>query len=553
LVFGLAASAAAQNIRPSDEPLELPAPAPTPPEDGRALRLPPIPEAPPEDLGGGITVVVRRFDVLGSTIFDAEALAETLAPWLGRPITSEELLAARDALTALYQDAGYATSGAIVPDQDVADGVVILEIVEGRLAEVDVRGNRRFRDFYFDQRLKSAARAPVNVGRLERALQVLQRDPWIARVDARLEPGDRFGESRLVLAVEETPQWDARVAGGNHHSPSIGEMGGEGWLSLVNLLGAGDVWTGHADLSEGLRDLGASVELPVTPWDTRLGFRFRDTHTEIVERPFEDLDIEASSRTWGVWIAQPIHRGEENDLWIELIGERRDSESRVFGTPFCFEVTDSDCDHPTATVLRTAARWTRRTASNVWALRSQLSLGIDALGATVVSDHDVPDGRFVAWLTQAQWAHVLPESLLGTQTLLRGDLQLANDPLLSIERFSAGGLRSVRGYRENQLVRDAGYVLSGELRIPLWRDSLRRHVLELVPFMDYAQGWNVGDATQREQMWSLGAGLRFMPREGLLAELYWGGQLDPWEGQPNNSLQDDGIHLQVQIDAPTLF
>ena len=70
--------------------------------------------------------------------------------------------------------------------------------------------------------------------------------------------------------------------------------------------------------------------------------------------------------------------------------------------------------------------------------------------------------------------------------------QISADPLLSIERFAIGGRDTVRGYRENQLVRDSGVVASAELRIPLWRDSLRRPLLELVPFMDYGTGWNDG-------------------------------------------------------------
>ncbi|MGH0031138.1 MAG: ShlB/FhaC/HecB family hemolysin secretion/activation protein [Myxococcota bacterium] len=548
----LASGADAQTLRPGDERPELPEPAPTAPEAEPHLALPPLPEAQPDTLDAGLSVVVQRFDVVGSTVFGAEALGEALAPWLGRAISSEELLAARDAVTALYHDAGYVTSGAVVPDQDVDAGVVAIQVVEGWLDEVSVRGNRRFRALYFEQRLRRAGSAPVNLARLEHALQILQRDPWIERVDARLEPGERFGASRLVLAVEEARPWHARAAVANDHSPTIGEIGPEGSLRVANLLGMGDVWTGRAEFTEGLRDLEAAFEVPITPWDTRLGVRFRDTHTEIVERPFEDLDIEASSQTWAVSLAHPVHRGETDSLWVELIGERRESESRVFGSSFCFELTDPDCDEPTATIVRGAATWTRRTRSDVFALRSQLSVGVDALGATLESDRSVPDGRFVAWLAQAQWAHVLPESLRSTRAVLRGDLQLADETLLSIEKFAMGGQRSVRGYRENQLVRDSGYVLSGELRVPVWRDSLRRPLLELVPFMDFAQGWNQGDSTFREELWSAGAGLRWMPRDGVLAEVFYGAQLDEWQG-PSDSLQDDGIHFRIEIDAPTVF
>ena len=72
----------------------------------------------------------------------------------------------------------------------------------------------------------------------------------------------------------------------------------------------------------------------------------------------------------------------------------------------------------------------------------------------------VADGRFIAWLGQLQYVYRLPSSLLDSQVVGPLDGQLASDPLLSIEKFAIGGARTVRVYRENQLVRDNGVVAS---------------------------------------------------------------------------------------------
>ena len=98
------------------------------------------------------------------------------------------------------------------------------------------------------------------------------------------------------------------------------------------------------------------------------------------------------------------------------------------------------------------------------ALRSTESIGLDLLGATENSG-DVPDGQFFAWLGQAQFARRLFGS--DWQLNLRGDVQLTADPLLPIERIAIGGIDTVRGYRENELVVDNGWIASAELRIPL--------------------------------------------------------------------------------------
>lgn len=100
------------------------------------------------------------------------------------------------------------------------------------------------------------------------------------------------------------------------------------------------------------------------------------------------------------------------------------------------------------------------------AARSTLSFGLDALGATTHGG-DAPDGRFFAWLAQLQWGHRLPERYRGSELIARLDAQLTGDRLLSLEKFGMGGLRTVRGYQENQLVRDNGIAGSVELRVPV--------------------------------------------------------------------------------------
>ncbi len=546
-LLGFADVATAQGIRPGDERPTLPSPA-VPGAEPPALLLPAIPEAPAEKLGGGLAVFVREFEITGSTVFSTLELAAAVAPFRGREIRSEELLVARDAVTQLYVARGYATSGATLPDQSVEGGVVRLVVTEGALTEVEVTGNEHFRSSYFVWRLRRAGRAPLDVHRLESVLEILQRDPWIERIEAKLEPGARLGESRLRLHVTETRAVHLRVGAANDYSPAVGSFGGSAEAWYANLTGLGDVASVWFQGTEGLLDVEGRWEIPITPWDTRLRVRLRNTETKIVEEPFDGLDVKASSRTYGVELSQPLFRSERDQVFASLVADHRSTKTSVLGQDFCFEPQTSACDDPTVFVLRGNLEWTRSTQRDVFAVRSLLSVGIAALGATQYGDADVADGRFVAWLGQAQWAHVLPETLWSTQTVFRVDSQLSNQPLLSIERFAIGGLTSVRGYRENQLVRDSGVVVSGELRIPVWRDSLRRPLVELVPFMDYGYGWNDGAEPPEDTLWSLGVGARFTPVSWLFAEIFWGGRLVQ-VSNPGHDLQDEGVMFRVSINV----
>lgn len=105
----------------------------------------------------------------------------------------------------------------------------------------------------------------------------------------------------------------------------------------------------------------------------------------------------------------------------------------------------------------------------VIAARSTLSFGFDAFGATVNTLE--PDGRFIAWLGQLQWAQRFGEQ--DYQLIFKSNLQLANQPLLPMEKCALGGMNTVRGYPENTLVRDQCFNASLEFRVPVYQLPLK--------------------------------------------------------------------------------
>jgi hemolysin activation/secretion protein len=116
-------------------------------------------------------VFVRRFDLTGNTVFTIEELAAVTAPYENRTLTAEELQEARRQLTLYYVERGYLNSGAVIPDQRVEEGVVRIQIIEGRLSEVDVTGNTHLRADYVRDRLRPEPDAPLNVQELRERLQ----------------------------------------------------------------------------------------------------------------------------------------------------------------------------------------------------------------------------------------------------------------------------------------------------------------------------------------------------------------------------------------------
>jgi len=544
-----AGAASGQAIsRPADDRPELPA-FESPGDAPRLLPPPPPPQAalPEQRLSVGPGVHVDGFRITGSTIFSDEELAAAVAEWAGREIRSEDLILVRNAITKLYIDAGYVNSGAVLPDQDFEAGIVELRVVEGTLGEVRIKGNEQFRDRYLRDRIRRGASVPLNATKLSRQLKILQQDPRIERIAARLAPGSEPGSSILYLEVEESSRFTLDLRASNYEPPSIGGYAGQAEFGISSLTGFGDSLRGVFTGGEGILRYDSYFDIPLNRFDTTLALATRYAKARVVEAPFDELDIESRFRSYQIGLHQPIYESPTSYVKLGAIADWRDTRTELLDARFDFPGSGAEDGRTTATVLRFVFDWVRRDERQVFAVRSQTSWGIDALGATVHGKNE-PDGKFVSWLLQLQWARRY--SFLDLETVFRTDLQLANSPLLTMEQFAVGGYSTVRGYRQNQVVADQAAVTSAEVRIPVWRRPDLGGTVSLAPFVDYAHVWDQRDRLldRSRNLASVGIGLRWdMPRF-VSARVYWGHNLT--DSITSGDLQDDGLQFLVTVSLP---
>ncbi|MDT7043027.1 ShlB/FhaC/HecB family hemolysin secretion/activation protein [Candidatus Nitronereus thalassa] len=495
-----------------------------------------------------IRVFIKDIQVIGSTVFTQEELDEVIAPYVNRELTTEDLQKIRQALTLLYVNKGYINSGAVLPDQTVQDGVVTIQIIEGELTDVQVEGTKHFFPFYLESRIRLSAGTPLNIYELRKRLQLLLQDRRFKRVNAELKPGLKPGQSILLVKVEEASPYKMWTDLNNFQSPTVGAERGSATISHQNLIGLGDIFTVTYGKSDGLDpQFETSYLLPLSPWDTTLLVQYRKNDFAIVEAPFDTLNLKSESEIVHFSIRQPLYRTLEQELAVSLGFERL--RSQIFlsnvGTNI-FTPGAKPNGESVVSALRFVQEWTNRQRQDVMALRSQMSWGIDILDATN-NGGSLPDTQFFSWQGQAQWAHRFDPS--GIQLLSRMILQYANDRLFPLEQSAVGGRYSVRGYRENQLVRDNAFVFSVETRIPLLPGMLGPVNLQFAPFLDVGRAWVAkGVNPDPETLASVGLGLRASIFDRAHFSIYWGLPLNhvPTTG---GNLQDDGIHLQLVVNV----
>lgn len=532
-----------QQQEPDKATGELSLPSPPPPEKDR--------------LSGKVEVEVNSIKVTGNKAFSEKQLRKVTKPFEGRLISSEDLFKLRNELTYHYANSGFINSGAVIPDQEVVDGIIEIKIIEGQLTNINVAGNDRLRERYITSRLRLGNEDILNVNRLQEQIRLLHDDRLIQRINAVLNPGERRGEGILEVKIKESRPYDLVVSFNNYRSPSVDEYQGEVYASLYNVTGFGDSLKTNYSITEGLDNIFASYSLPLSAYDTRIGVHYEKTDADIIENPFDVLNIESETESYGANLSHPLYKTLQRRLLGELIVEKRRSKStfQLSGfqrEPFVFAgVKDGRSD---VTVLRFRLDWVDRELNQVLAMRSTLSWGIDASKLLDPETNTViNDDEYFTWLGQLQFLRRVGDT--DVQVLIRGDLQLASEPLLPLERFNVGGARSVRGYRENQFVRDKGAVASIELRYPIFRlpipgvsASHTDGTVQLAGFYDF--GWSDNKdqvAFSPKSISSAGIGVRWDPHRKIQTELYWGIPFRNIDTGGESSLQDSGVHFSLSV------
>ncbi|HEY9804917.1 MAG TPA: ShlB/FhaC/HecB family hemolysin secretion/activation protein [Leptolyngbyaceae cyanobacterium] len=519
---------------PADEDLlQTPTPSlPTPP------KLPEIPQ----------TIVIKRFEFLGNTAFSNEKLAKETQELIGKPITFTELVQVETIITKLYTDAGYINSGAVIPagqkfPKDQA--VVKVQIVEGGLEDIQVIGTSRLNPGYIKSRLAIATRRPLNRDRLLQAIQLLQLDPLIQNISAELSAGTTPELSLLKVKVQEADSLDGEFFVDNSRSPSVGSIRRGFRLSEGNLLGLGDKLRATYSNTNGSNSYDISYTIPINPRNGTLQIGYGATTTQVIEPPFDRLDILGDSQSLEITLRQPLLQTPRQEFALGLTFSQQESKTSLLGLNFPISPGADENGRTRISALRFFQEWTNRNSTEVFALRSQFNLGIGAFNSTI--NNEPPDSRFFYWRGQGQYVRLLaPETLL----VVRSDLQLTTRPLVPLEQFAIGGWGSVRGYRQDLLLTDNGAFFSSEVQLPILRVPEVKGILHLVPFVDFGIGWNSSANSEQNSntLLSTGLGLQWQMSDWLNMRLDWGLPLIGVDGG-NNSLQENGLSFSVNVKS----
>ena len=472
-------------------------------------------------------------------------------------ISPESLHDVKRRLTSYYQKRGYINSIAIIPDQEVIEGIIHIKVIEGRLTSVQVLDNKHVSNAYIFERLGPVMEKKgriLNVYELEESLQecipMLTRNPRIKKIDVRLIPGISMGEATLEIHIKEERIMQIKLNANNHHSPAIGSYCAEIVFRHLNPLGFGDAIHLQYGMTEGLDDMAFNYHFPITTRAELILAADRSESVVIID-PIDQFDITNEVTRFSMGVKWPFFQKLSHEFSMTIRLEKLHSKTTIEGdNPLELGGADENGESDLS-IAHCIHEWIHRSKNQVLGIRSTASFGLDTLNATI--NDNGPDGRFATWLIQTQYLRHLDN--WDSEIIARLDVRYSNKQLMPSQKFALGGAESVRGYRENRITSDDGQLFSLQFQKPLIRlpisglsQTTEDGYLIGACFFDYGNAHNVDDIDPRpNNISSIGAGFHWHINPEITAKIHWAYALRDLEKPEPDDIQDDGIHFMFQM------
>ncbi|MGD9480390.1 ShlB/FhaC/HecB family hemolysin secretion/activation protein [Shinella sp. G-2] len=410
----------------------------------------------------GQTIVLKDLQFAGKTEILPEAERMRIAAAVrGRRLGIAGIKAIADTVTLAVQKEGRVLAYAILPPQDITEGVVRVEIREGRLAGMDFerKGDVRVRGDRLARMAETIPAEGLDKGDLEAALLRMNDHPGVT-ARARLTAGENVQTSRLIVAVEQTPLFSMNLWGDNAGSASTGRAQANAQATVTDLSGYGDLTRLTATASKGQKFGQAAFSMPlgVSPFTVNANYGYLDYRN--IDAVGRALGLEGHAHYAGLGIGYDLLRSREVNLrlsaglnWKALVDDSLAGllqDKRVTSGTLGF-----DGDLRDGFFGGGFTTW-----SLGWTFGDlDLSRVPGALAADRASLNT--DGSFHVLNAEAARLQALPNDLA---LYSRVSGQWASKNLDSSQDFSLGGPYGVRGYPIGEGRGDMGVIGTLELR-----------------------------------------------------------------------------------------
>ena len=424
-------------LRQTERDLATPMPAP-------GLQAPasgPSRVAKPSDA----TVQVRGFTLVGNTLLSTEELRKALAPFTDRVMTLAQLKDAADWVTTTYREAGWMVR-AFLPQQEIKDGIVTIQIIEAIFGGASVQGAepKRIEASRLVRMAQSQLESgkPLNARRLDRVLLLLDDLPGVG-VSGHLVQGQREGETNLVLVATDDKLLTGSTSVDNQGSLRTGTDRISVNLAVNSPARMGDALAINAMKTQGVDYQRWAYTLPAGADGWRWGVHASNLNYRVVADEFASLNPNGAATTVGWDLSYPLLRSLVQNINLAFSFDDKRFDNRINSVTTAYGIKAYN-------------------ASLTWQQMDGWGGGGSSSASTVLTTgqktNESPYTKLNISLGRLQ---KLSQSFSLNAS---ATAQASNVNLDSSEKLYLGGATSVRAYPTGEAGGSMGHTLSLELR-----------------------------------------------------------------------------------------
>lgn len=407
-----------------------------------------------------ILFVLKKVVVDASQVLDNNAVEAITAKYVGQEVSLQKLNTMVAEINKIYEDKGYLTCRAVLPPQTIKEGIVHINLVEGRTGKLIIEGNKSTGSKYIKNRLRLTEGEINNIHTLNKDMLRFNGTNDV-QLRIFMQAGEEAGTTDYVITAYEPKQHNFTVYSDNAGSDSSGLWRGGLFYTNKSLTGNRDQLMLSGIFSKGTKSGSFAYTTPVGRSGTKLGVQYSANSVHIIDGELEPMNVRGHSTAYGVSLTQPLIVTENIKTDVALEYSRQNSQTDFLGI-----------------------HWVDDTISGYTASFSMMNYGRSSV---IYQKHGY---RFGDWenidggsknFGKYQFNGLYQKLYAGGQMLSgRLDAQFSGtDYLPSAEQFYIGGAYSVRGYKESLLGGDHGWSASVEYAVPIAKAT------SLFTFFDY--------------------------------------------------------------------
>jgi hemolysin activation/secretion protein len=483
---------------------------------------------------------IWEYRVSGNTRLEPQQVEKAVYPYLGPQRTIQDIENATLALEKIYHEAGYKTVLVNIPEQDVDQGIVLLEVIEGSIGRVRISGSRYFSLGRIREKLPALQPGEVpNLPELQEQLSALNQASKDRTITPVMRAGRTPGTMDIELVVEDQFPLHGGITLNNRDTQDTTALRASASLQYDNLWQKEHslsllAQTSPEDTDEVKVFSGTYVmRLP----DDRTYLALYGVKTDSDVATADNLSVLGDGTILGARLIFPLPATETRLQSLTLGVDYKDFNNGAMGSQVPISYVNWSAKYS-----RTHLGTDSRTGYGVG-----VNFGLRGIGNT--------DEEFAAKRTGGKPSYAALQLEADHLVKVAGDYglfasvkgQLASGALVDNEQFGAGGVSTVRGYYESQQLGDHALQARLELRTPTLSELYPEYIsnLHFLAFIDAAKLW-LRDAVGGPDEFELagaGLGLRLDFLESFTGAFDWA-----WALKDDNTIEsgDSRAHFSLE-------